>query len=38
LFPDVTEILTLLFADDLALTSDTVIGLQKLLDLLKNKL
>ena len=34
LFPELTEILLLMFADDLALISDTVRGLQKLLNLL----
>ena len=34
LFPEITEILLLMFADDLALISDTVSGLQKLLNLL----
>ena len=28
LFPDLTEILLLMFADDLALISDTIVGLQ----------
>ena len=36
LFPDLVEILMLMFADDLALISDTVIGLQRLLNLLFN--
>lgn len=35
LFPDLTEIFLLLFADDIALTSDTVLGLQKQIDTLK---
>jgi hypothetical protein len=35
LFPDQTQILSLLFADDLALTAGTVSGLQKLLNLLE---
>ena len=34
LFPDLTEILLLMFADDLALISDSVVGLQKLLNIL----
>ena len=34
LFPELIEILMLMFADDLALISDTVIGLQQLLNLL----
>ena len=34
LFPDLVEILLLMFAEDLALISDTVIGLQHLLNLL----
>lgn len=34
LFPDLTEIFLLIFADDLALISDTIVGLQRLLDLL----
>ena len=34
LFPDLVEILLLLFADDLALISDSVLGLQRLLNLL----
>ncbi len=34
LFPDITEILLLLFSDDLALLSDTVIGLQRLINML----
>ena len=34
MFPDLVEILLLMFADDLALISDTVIGLQRLLNLL----
>ena len=34
LFPELTEILLLMFADDLALISDTVRGLQKLLNFL----
>ena len=33
-FPDLLEILLLMFADDLALVSDTVVGLQQLLNLL----
>ena len=33
-FPDLLEILLLKFADDLALISDTVVGLQRLLNLL----
>ena len=36
LFPELIEILILTFADDLALISDTVIGLQRLLNLLHN--
>ena len=34
LLPDLTEILLLMFADDLALISDSVVGLQKLLNIL----
>ena len=34
LYPELTEILLLMLADDLALVSDTVRGLQKLLNLL----
>ena len=34
LFPDVTELLLLLFADDVALLSDTVVGLQRQLNIL----
>ena len=34
MFPDLLEILLLMFADDLALNSDTVVGLQRLLNLL----
>ena len=34
LFPDLIEILLLMFADDLALISDSVLGLQRLLNLL----
>ena len=36
LFPDLAEILLLMFGDDLALISDSVIGLQRLLNLLHN--
>jgi hypothetical protein len=36
LFPDTTELLSLLFADDLALAADTVASLQKLLNLVKD--
>jgi len=35
LHPDITIVFTLLFADDVALCSDTVVGLQNQLDLLK---
>lgn len=35
--PDLTEIFTLLFADDVVLISDTVIGLQNQLDVLRRK-
>ena len=34
LFPDLVEIFMLLFADDIALISDTISGLQKQLDIL----
>ena len=34
LFPELVEILIIMFADDLALISDTDIGLQRLLNLL----
>ena len=34
LFPDLAEILLLMFADDLALISDSIIGLQRLLNIL----
>ena len=34
MFPDLLEILLLMFADDLALILDTVVGLQRLLNLL----
>ena len=34
LFPDLVEIFKLLFADDIALISDTISGLQKQLDIL----
>ena len=36
LFPDLAEILLLMFADDLALISDSIIGLQRLLNILHN--
>ncbi|XP_060571215.1 uncharacterized protein LOC132729462 [Ruditapes philippinarum] len=36
LFPDTYEVKCLLFADDLALSADTVVGLQRQLDTLKN--
>ena len=36
LFPDTIEIFLLMFADDIALTSDTVIGLQRHLNLIKD--
>ena len=35
LFPDITELFLLMFADDLALLSDTVVGLQKQLNTLR---
>ena len=43
LHPDITQILLLMFADDLALLSDTVVGLQRQLNIIyefcdKNKL
>ena len=34
LFPDLAQILLLIFADDLALISDSIIGLQRLLNIL----
>ena len=34
MFPDLVEVLLFMFADDLALISDSVIGLQRLLNLL----
>ena len=34
LFPDLTEILLLMFADDLALISDAIVGLQRLFNML----
>lgn len=34
LFPDIVEVFTLMFADDIALISDTVVGLQKQLNIL----
>ena len=33
-FPDITEIFSLMFADDVALMSDTVVGLQRPLNAL----
>lgn len=36
MFPDVTEVLALLFADDLSLLGDTVVGLQRLLNALSD--
>ena len=35
LFPDVIQVMILLFADDIALISDTIVGLQQQLNLLK---
>ena len=35
LFPDITEIFLLLFADDIALISDTIQGLKRLLKILE---
>lgn len=36
LFPELTEIFLLLFADDIVLISDTIKGLQQHLDIMKN--
>jgi hypothetical protein len=35
LFPDIVELFLLMFADDIALISDTIVGLQKQLNLLQ---
>ena len=36
LFPDLTEIMLLMFADELVLISDTILGLQRLLNMFMN--
>ena len=36
LHPDITQIMLLMFADDLALLSDTIVGLQRQLNVLRD--